>query len=36
MFGKHIYGAKGGHAAEEFNRLKTLYLKHEEFRLKEK
>ena len=26
MFGKHIYGAKGND--EEFNRLKTLYVKH--------
>ena len=26
MFGKHIYGAKGND--EEFNRLKTLYMKH--------
>jgi hypothetical protein len=26
MFGKHIYGAKG--SEEEFNRLKTLYIRH--------
>ena len=34
MFGQHIYGAKGND--EEFNRLKALYVKHQEFELREK
>lgn len=33
MFGKHIYGAKND---EEFNRLKTLYVKHQELELRQK
>ena len=32
MFGKHIYGAKGNE--EEFNRLKTLYVRHQDLELR--